>query len=333
MSVERLSSGNYRVRVYSNGKRCGSMTLDHKPTKKEIHDITEKLGGYRSLSQDARTLTFEKAGARYIQLKSNILSPSSIREYERKITRLPDDFLSVKICDIDNLMLQKIANDYSGSHTAKYVKDVVSFIKSVVTTFIPGAVFNVTMPQAVRKDPRIPTKDEIRKLFELIEGDECEIAILLAATAGLRRSEICALTMDDLDVETGVLTINKAMVLDSENKPVIKTTKTVDSTRSVIIPRFVVDKIVEKGSIYNGYIGNINAALHRYEKQAGMEPFSLHKLRHFFASYLHDSGFSDKQIQSVGGWKSDVMKKVYQHAMDTDEAKKKIADNMGGLFE
>lgn len=333
MSVERLSSGHYRVRVSVKGKRC-SMTIDHKPSKKELHDIIEKLSEYGSLSHDARTLTFRQAGEKYIELKSNILSPSSIREYERKINRLPDEFLSMNISDIDDLVLQKIANDYSGNRSPKYVKDVIAFVKSVISTFIPKASFNVSLPPLRRSEPHIPSKNDIQKLLNAIQGDECEIAILLAATAGLRRSEICALTMDDLDVETGVLTINKAMVLDSDNKSVIKAPKTADSTRSVIIPRFVVEKIVEKGSIYNGYIGNINATLKRYEKQIGLEPFSLHKLRHFFASYLHELGFTDKQIQSVGGWKTDVvLKQVYQHAMETDAAKKKIADNMDGLFE
>ena len=40
-----------------------------------------------------------------------------------------------------------------------------------------------------------------------------------------------------------------------------------------------------------------------------------------------------KQIQEAGGWKTDnIMKTVYQHAMDMDTAKKNMADNIGGLF-
>jgi hypothetical protein len=49
---------------------------------------------------------------------------------------------------------------------------------------------------------------------------------------------------------------------------------------------------------------------------------------------MHDLGYSDKQIQEFGGWKTDeVMKTVYQHAMKMDEVKKNIAVNIGNLLE
>jgi integrase len=58
----------------------------------------------------------------------------------------------------------------------------------------------------------------------------------------------------------------------------------------------------------------------------GIPFFSLHKLRHFFASYSHELGYSDAVIQAIGGWETDhVMKSVYRHAMNKDQAKKNIA--------
>ena len=61
--------------------------------------------------------------------------------------------------------------------------------------------------------------------------------------------------------------------------------------------------------------------------------FPFHKLRHFFASYMHDLGYTDKQIQEFGGWKTDnMMKSVYQHEMEMDKVKENISDNLSGLF-
>lgn len=55
--------------------------------------------------------------------------------------------------------------------------------------------------------------------------------------------------------------------------------------------------------------------LFKLEKKAGMEPFSLHKLRHYFASNAHTLGIPDAYILKLGGWKTDsVMKNVYRHA-------------------
>jgi hypothetical protein len=48
---------------------------------------------------------------------------------------------------------------------------------------------------------------------------------------------------------------------------------------------------------------------------------------------MHSLGYTDKQIQEAGGWKTDnIMKTVYQHAMDMETAKKNMAGSIGGLF-
>ena len=49
---------------------------------------------------------------------------------------------------------------------------------------------------------------------------------------------------------------------------------------------------------------------------------------------MHNQGFTDKQIQEFGGWKTDaIMKSVYQHAMEMDEVKKNMANNIEGLLK
>lgn len=50
----------------------------------------------------------------------------------------------------------------------------------------------------------------------------------------MRRSEICALTLDD--IEGDALHIRKAIVLNENNEWVIKTTKTTEGTRDIVIP-------------------------------------------------------------------------------------------------
>ena len=120
---------------------------------------------------------------------------------------------------------------------------------------------------------------------------------------------------------------------DENDKWVVKNTKTTESTRTIKIPNELADRIKEKGYIYKGYPGSIYNHLMRVEDKLGIEHFSLHKLRHFFASYAHNLGYTDKQIQSFGGWKTDnVMKTVYLHEMEMDKAKESIAENFGNLM-
>ncbi|SHL20434.1 hypothetical protein SAMN02745136_04351 [Anaerocolumna jejuensis DSM 15929] len=58
-------------------------------------------------------------------------------------------------------------------------------------------------------------------------------AVCLAAFGTLRRSEICALTTDD--VRGNTISISKAMARFSNKEWIIKTTKTISSTREVIM--------------------------------------------------------------------------------------------------
>ena len=185
------------------------------------------------------------------------------------------------------------------------------------------------LPQKEKKDVYIPTEDDIKRLLHEFKGNKYEPFIVLA-TMGLRRSEICALTPDDLN--GNVLTINKALVQNDKKQWVIKTTKTESSTRTIVIPDEVVE-LLNKNGFYKGNPENLYFALQRAQKRLGIKSFPLHKLRHFFASYMHDLGYSDKQIQEFGGWKTDaIMKTVYQHAMEMNKVKNNMANNIGSLM-
>ena len=200
-----------------------------------------------------------------------------------------------------------------------------------VIKFYGGDIRSPKLPQKEVKELYIPSEEDVRHILNEVKGTKYEIAFLLSAL-GLRRSEICALTVDDLN--GNILTVNKALVQDEDKNWVIKQTKTTSSTRTVLLPDYLVNLINEQGVIYEGFPGQIYKRMTDIQKKLGIPHFSLHKMRHFFASYMHQLGMSDKQIQEAGGWKTDgIMKTVYQHAMNMNEAKQKMADSIGGLIK
>jgi integrase len=149
-------------------------------------------------------------------------------------------------------------------------------------------------------------------------GSRYEIALHLAVY-GVRRSEICALLASDLDGNT--LTIDKALVLNDQNEYVIKSTKTTEGTRRIYVSDYVADLIRSTGFIYHGDPHSINEYLHRAQDRLGIERFSLHKLRHYYASMSHSLGIPDAYIMESGGWKSDaVLKNVYRKAQQDKAA-------------
>ena len=322
MTIEKLPSGKYRIVEMRNGVRYRQV-VDHKPTKSEARDIIETLTGSFHDST-----SFSAAAEVYIRSKENILSPATIRGYRSLLVNMDDDFKNLRIDKISLQVLQTLINDYSATHSPKSVRNLNGFIVSVLK-FNGSDIKTPRLPQKEKKTDYIPTEEDVKRILQDFKGKKYEPFIILA-TLGLRRSEICALTPEDLN--GNVLTINKALVMNSDKEWVVKTTKTESSTRTIVLPDELVRLLNENG-FYKGNPENLYFALRRSQKRLGIHLFPLHKLRHFFASYMHDLGYTDKQIQEFGGWKTDaIMKTVYQHAMEMDRVKANMATNIGLLM-
>lgn len=325
MNITKLPSGSYRIRHMVDGKSY-SVTVKEKPSKTEAMKLITAKIDKPIIASD---MTFKMACDAYFDAKANVLSPKTLAEYIGTARRLPEAFTKKRLVSITSLDVQKVINDYAARLSPKTVKNYSIFIMAVLRAQDMN-IKSPKLPQEVKCDLYIPTKSDLDAIFDVINGTEHEVAIKLCGY-GLRRSEVCALTIDDI---VGVnVSITKAMVKDKDNNWVIKTTKTVDSTRVVEISPELADKIRQQGYIYKYNPDNIYKALQRAQKKAGVHPFRLHTLRHFFASYLHHKGFPNKQIQDLGGWKTDsVMKKVYQHAINMDAARKKAAQDLSKIF-
>ena len=322
MTIDRLPSGNYRIREMRNGRTC-SITVDHKPTKAEARDLIEsKLG----IVNDSTP--FKRAAETYINSKSNILSPSSIRGYRSIVGHLPNNFLNAPISSINHSTLQILINSLSSEYKPKTVRNTSAFVMSVLK-FFDIEVKSPSLPAKEVKIDYIPTEDDIKKILAEVKGTKYEVPFVLG-TLGLRRSEICALTKEDL--YGNVLTINKALVLNDHNEWTLKhTTKTDKSTRTIVVPDYVAD-LIRKDGACPCTPHSLYWKLQRVQMSLGIPRFPFHKLRHFFASYLHENGFTDKQIQEMGGWAtSNIMKSVYQHAMSMESAKSEASNLIGNL--
>ena len=326
MNIRKRPSGNYQIREMIDGKTY-TLTVNHRPTQKEAQELLQAR--YKLNANVSTNMTFEVACRGYIEAKNNILSPSTIRRYGQFMNNIPKKLRATDLISITKPMIQAEINRFSSDHAPKTVSNYSGFILAVLN-FYGKKIEGIILPQKEKKSPYIPTKAEVSAIFTEIKGSSFEVPIMLACL-GLRRSEICALQITDLD--GNILTINKALVEDKNGGWIVKSTKTTESTRTIVIPEYLADLIRQQGYVYKGFPGAIRAHLLLTEKKLGIQSFPLHKLRHFFASYMHEQGYSDKQIQAAGGWKTDtIMKTVYTHAMDMEEAKKKMSESIGSLI-
>ena len=327
MNIEKRGPNAYRVRETKNGQTY-SLTLDHKPTKGEARELLDELQKADPILADRHGMTFCEAYEGFISAKSSILSPSTVKGYRTAFRGLPAWFTEMELTKIDRTHVQKVVNDFSQDHSPKTVKNQYGLV-SAVLHFYGARECHVTLPQAHREDVYIPSKEDVARLLQVASGGKYEVAIRLGIY-GLRRSEIMALTLDDLS-DDNWLTIDKALVEGVGGK-VMKTTKTTNSTRRVKLDGQLADLIRQQGCIYDGGTTRLSMAVATYEEAAGLPHFPLHKLRHFFASYMHELGYSDQDIQEAGGWSSGhVMKGVYRHALDLEEKQTKMSADISQI--
>lgn len=315
MNIEKLPSGSYRARMTQNGKTY-RITLPHKPTEKELTLLfAEKIKNEGTAPKG----TFLYYAKKYIESRSNVVSPSTIRTYNIKISQLSDDFKNLNIGDITQDDVQREINLFAKDHAPKTTKTLHGFIASVLNEYRPSLALHTKLPTAKQNNEYEPKSKEIKAILNDVKDGEYSIPFQLGVL-GLRRGEICALSVDDMNGNE--LSINKTVVY-TDGKWITKDTpKTETSNRVIYIPDSLVEEIKEKGYIFNGHPNALNKAIHRTQKKLGIQEFKFHALRSYFASYAHALGIPDKDIMAMGGWKTDsVMKSVYRKAMQESTQK------------
>lgn len=310
----KLPSGTWRVNLYVGtdpvtGKR--KYKSFSAPTKREAEFLAAeyKMGIQK---RSASEITLDEAMKRYIESQSG-LSPSTLRSYGAVSRSAFTGISKYRLCDLTQELIQREMSLYSMSHSPKTVRNAHGFLSAVLRMFAPELHLNTTLPQKKKTETYIPTEEEFQKLLKTVEGSDIEPAVLLAAVGSLRRSEIAALTDEDI-LDNGVR-VNKALVRGSDNQWHIKTTKTTSSTRIAPLPEQVIKKL------RTHKMGELTPSLitehfRKAVKDAGLPPMRFHALRHYYASVLHAAGVPDKYIMQFGGWSTDtVLKNIYQHTM------------------
>ena len=185
---------------------------------------------------------------------------------------------------------------------------------------------------------------ELEKLFQIVRGDPIELAVILAAFYGLRRSEVVGLKWDAIDFEKKTFTVKHTVTqvtVDGKEVTIQKDrTKTKSSYRTLplvppfeeLLHRLRQEQLINQkvcgtaycqkylDYIYVNAMGELvkpNFITQHFEitlKNNGMKKIRFHDLRHSCASLLYANGVSLKEIQEWLGH-SDIgtTSNIYTH--------------------
>jgi integrase len=331
-TAKKLPSGSWRCQVYSHkdesGKRIYESFTSEDPSPKGKREAEFMAAEFAMNKKEKKsksltsTFLFREARQKYIDLKSGVLSPATIRGYEQMKTYYSGlDDLALK--DIDSIKVQEWVNDFYKTHSAKTVRNAHSLLNSTFKEFCPDNILQITLPKKKKIVYKIPTDDEIKLLINYLNDNDKEmlIAVYLAAFGTLRRSEVCGLSAGD--VNGNIIHVNMVLVKDKDGNLIEKElAKTDESDRYVELPKFVIDTFPSGGKIVSITPDTITRRFQRTLIKLEISPFRYHDLRHYAASIMHAIGIPDQYIMRAGGWKSDaILKSIYRGTLNDYEKK------------
>ncbi len=316
MKVEKLPSGNYRTRVYNRlTKRQKSFTA---PTVKEVKAMAfeYELSVGHELKND---LTVENMIQKYIDNRSDVLSPSTLSVYKKLLKTNYTDIKDYYVSQLTSEIVQKFVNSLSADHSPKTVRNVYGLFISSLKAFYPEKHISVTLPAKKPIERHIPTDNDIKALLDGATGD-LRKAILLASVGTLRRGEICALKFED--IKGNVIHVHADMVQSGKEWIYKSMPKNASSDRYIDFPKAVIKELGKgEGFIVTINPNSVTKAFERLRAKIGLS-CRFHDLRHYAASIMHSLGVPDSYIMERGGWSTDVtLKSVYRHSL-SDQSKK-----------
>lgn len=320
--ITKLPSGSFRMQPMIDGKRY-SLTAE---TEKELKSKYRELVGGIEFEKHI-PLTVGAAMDKYIEMKKNALSPSTIPSYKKIRKYYLQSIMDINITNLTNADVQSAVDKDTKRLAPKTIQNAHGLLSAVLKEYRPKFELTTTLPKKSKKKKpiRIPTETEVQKLVEASKGTKYEVIILLALWLGLRMSEIRGLKFSDFS--GNYLHIQRAVVTGENHKSALNEyTKTPDGDRIIRIPDELVNIVLalphssedefitnlSEGAIYKGFI--------RCCKKAEITPCRFHDLRHFSASEGHAQQIPIKYLQKRMGHKTDnMLKNVYLHTIKEQE--------------
>ena len=201
------------------------------------------------------------------------------------------------------------------------------------------------IPPKTKREMQVLTPDEIKRFLIQAKHDGYFEIPLVALTTGMRRGEILGMQWDDINFKTGELHIKRQAQCVDE-KLVISDPKTETSSRSIILPKAVLNVLTElkkttdskwvfpspENSEVPRHPQTVYKRIQTILEKAGCKKVRFHDLRHTFATTALANGMDVKTLSTmIGHVSAETTLDIYSHS--TEEMKrnaaKKIERTMG----
>lgn len=326
-SPVELPSGRWRCQITVEGQRKSIVDVDPEVAHAKALAIKNSL---IAAQRPVISLTVGEAIERYIESKDAVLSPATIAGYKRIRKNALQGLMQVKLSSLTREKVQKEVNAMAREKSPKSIRNAHGLLSAALAEYLPDMVLRTTLPQKQRYEVAIPSAEDIERIMDVAHGGPMELPILLALWLGLRASEIRGLTWDSVGENT--IHIKQAIV-EGEDGPALKGTKTYSGDRKIKLPQYIKD-LIDLQPHTDEYIVHLTgqALYKRFSRlceKAGLPHYRFHDLRHANASVMLALNIPDKYaMERMGHATNNMLKTVYQHTMkDKQDEVANLVDN------
>ena len=317
----------YKTRTFRGGKRAAEA---------ELARLVAQVGGG---GHGAGDTTLNELIERWLDLAHKELSPSTVRGYQRivrsyiqsTIGKVPLNKLRTDQLDRFYAQLLEHGGEHGGALSPATVRQTHAIIRRALNQahrwgWIAANPAALASPPRVRFHPiNPPEPQDVLALLAVAEKSDPELGciLLLAATTGARRGELCALRWSDLDLDARTLLIARSLVEDSSSELVEKDTKTHAARRIALDDSSIRElerhrrRCVQRAEACRASFGKtafvfsldpegarplvpneVTKRFIRLRRSVGLDDVRLHDLRHFTATRLLAEGVP---VRTVSG--------------------------------
>ena len=317
--------------------------LSEKRSKSDVSSIPKKLTVNNLFSlwfADIRLKVKESTYMNYqMKYEKHISSSLGKTLYEKLTVEKLNDFVHSKL---------------ASGLSAKYTADIAAVIKSACRFarkrfgYEDKSTFMAT-PKGKAKEKELLDKTEQTRLnnYLISNPTSSNVGILLSAATGIRIGELCALKLENINLEKRILTVRNTVQRiknidgNTATKLVVTSPKSRSSVREIPLPEFIIPYLRNHRTSSNCYLlsgtqGIVEPRVMQYRfkrilAELHLSDVSFHSLRHLFATNCIAIGVDVKSLSEILGH-SNVQITLNRYVHSSMERKAEYMKSVSELF-
>jgi integrase/recombinase XerD len=229
--------------------------------------------------------------------------------------------------DLEDYKLLRCKDKVSPRTVNFEVSVVRSFWNWMIDAMGENQLFNPASRVKKLREPeqkrKALTESQVKALFAACQNERETLLVVLAVTTGMRRKEMASLEWDDIDLNTGLITLNADRTKTRKGR-----TLPLRADANNCLLEVKVNLQPEEAPshrVFDGWARDEDALSAKFKaicQRAGVAHIGLHNLRHTYATSILRNGADLRTVQALLGHTQLKTTAIYLEAQSAEAARK-----------